>query len=212
MMLRAFNIEDFELRAATDNDYAREFIISTERKDSHSTVIRLDGWQLEDFNKSGAFYYQHQTTGGALTDSNPDNALGPATARLEGNTLIGRGIFETEDINPLAEKIRKKVDYGTMRATSVGFMPIAGRWGDEKRGEDSTAYYFTSQRLVEWSIVHVPSNPDAIKKSLESMDRFMEQVKEVHPSKAFQRDYSYELRRIKQKREYLLNLMTRRNY
>jgi HK97 family phage prohead protease len=211
MMLRAFNIEDFEVRALQD-DLTREFIISTERKDSHGTVIRMDGWQLEDFNKAGAFYYQHQTTGGFLTDSNPDNALGPATARAEGNILIGVGKFETEDINPLADKIRKKVDYGTMRATSVGFMPIAGRWGDEKRDEDPTTYYFTSQRLAEWSIVHVPSNPDAIKKSMESMDNFMNQVKDIHKSEGFRKDYSRKLNEIRRKREYLLGLMDKRNY
>ena len=210
-MLRAFNIEDFEVRALQD-DLTREFIISTERKDSHGTVIRMDGWQLEDFNRAGAFYYQHQTTGGFLTDSNPDNALGPATARAEGSMLIGVGKFETEDINPLADKIRKKVDYGTMRATSVGFMPIAGRWGDEKRDEDPTTYYFTSQRLAEWSIVHVPSNPDAIKKSMESMDNFMNQVKDIHKSEGFRKDYSRKLNEIRRKREYLLGLMNKRNY
>jgi HK97 family phage prohead protease len=172
----------------------------------------MDGWQLEDFNKAGAFYYQHQTTGGFLTDSNPDNALGPATARAEGSMLIGVGKFETEDINPLADKIRKKVDYGTMRATSVGFMPIAGRWGDEKRDEDPTTYYFTSQRLAEWSIVHVPSNPDAIKKSMESMDNFMNQVKDIHKSEGFRKDYSRKLNEIRRKREYLLGLMDKRNY
>ena len=210
-MLRAFNIDDFEVRALED-DLTREFIISTERKDSHGTVIRMDGWQLEDFNRAGAFYYQHQTTGGVLTDSNPDNALGPATARAEGSMLIGVGKFETEDINPLAEKIRKKVDYGTMRATSVGFMPIAGRWGDEKRDEDPTTYYFTSQRLAEWSIVHVPSNPDAIKKSMESMDNFMNQVKEIHKSEGFRKDYSRKLNEIRRKREYLSGLLDKRNY
>jgi len=210
-MLRAFNIEDFEVRALED-DLTREFIISTERKDSHGTVIRMDGWQLEDFNRAGAFYYQHQTTGGFLTDSNPDNALGPATARAEGSILIGVGKFETEDINPLAEKIRKKVDYGTMRATSVGFMPIAGRWGDEKRDEDPTTYYFTSQRLAEWSIVHVPSNPDAIKKSMESMDNFMNQVKEIHKSEGFRKDYTRKLNEIRRKRDYLLGLLDKRNY
>jgi HK97 family phage prohead protease len=211
MMLRAFNIEDFEVRALQD-DLTREFIISTERKDSHGTVIRMDGWQLEDFNRAGAFYYQHQTTGGFLTDSNPDNALGPATARAEGSMLIGVGKFETEDINSLADKIRKKVDYGTMRATSVGFMPIAGRWGNEKRDEDPTTYYFTSQRLAEWSIVHVPSNPDAIKKSMESMDNFMNQVKDIHKSEGFRKDYSRKLNEIRRKREYLLGLMNKRNY
>ena len=211
MIIRAFNIEDFEVRKLED-ERTREFIISTERKDSHGTIIKMDGWQLEDYNRSGAFYYQHQTTGGFLTDANPDNALGPATATKQGGKLIGVGKFEPRDINPLAEKILGKVDFGTMRATSVGFMAEKGHWGKERDGEDPETYYFDSQRLVEWSIVHVPSNPDAIKKSMESMDNFLLSVKEQHESQGFQKDLERKLKNTARHREYLYNLMDRRNY
>lgn len=44
MIIRAFNVDNFEVRA-TDKDREREFIISTERKDSHGTIIKMDGWQ-----------------------------------------------------------------------------------------------------------------------------------------------------------------------
>lgn len=211
MIIRAFNIEDFEVRKI-DDDRTREFIISTERKDSHGTIIRMDGWNLDDYNRAGAFYYQHQTTGGMLSDANPDNALGPATAMKENGRLIGRGKFEPKEINPLAEKIMGKVDYGTMRATSVGFMPDAGHWGRERDNEDPETYYFTSQRLVEWSIVHVPSNPDAIKKSLESLDTFLLSVKDDHESKGFQKDLERKIRNNRRYVEYLHNLADRRNF
>lgn len=195
-LLRSFNIQDFGVRMPDDekDGRKREFIISTDRKDSHGTILPVDLWDIEDFNRAGAFYYQHQTGAGIFTDSNPDNALGPAMAKKSGGKLIGVGTFEPADLNELADKIMRKVDFGTMKATSVGFMPSGGHWGNERNGEDPTAYYFEGQMLKEWSIVHIPSNPDAIKKSLESMDKYMMKQIEDHKSEGFRKDYTRSVR------------------
>jgi len=91
-----------------------------------------------------------------------------------------------------------KVDYGTMKCTSVGFMPKAGgHWGIERNGEDPETYYFDGQILKEWSCVHIPSNPDAIKKALEPMDNFMLKVLEAHKSEGFKKDYKRSLLKLK---------------
>lgn len=195
-MLRT--VIDTTVRMDENNDRLREFTISTERKDGHGTVIPLKEWDISDFNRSGAFYYQHLTNGSWSTSPDPDFALGPATAKMYGDHLAGIGIFETEDMNPLAEKILKKVDFGTMKTTSVGFVPeTKGHWGDERDNEDPEVYYFGAVRLVEWSIVHVPSNPDAVKKSIESMSKFMHSQIETHTSEGFKRDYKFKLLKSK---------------
>jgi hypothetical protein len=93
----------------------------------------------------------------------------------------------------------------------VGFVPIRGHWGQEKSEEDPKTYYFDEQVLKEFSIVHIPSNPDAIKKSMESYDRYMAEVAETHVSEGFKRDYRKEINRIRSRREYLLNLCANRN-
>jgi hypothetical protein len=208
MILRVINTEEIGLRAVTD-DLKREFIISSERKDSHGTIIRMDGWNLDEYNRSGAFYYQHLT--GGYDDPNPDNALGPGRAYHEDDKLIGEATFEPADINPLAAKIMAKVDYGTLSSTSVGFMPVRGHWGNERNNEDPQTYYFDEQVLKEFSIVHIPSNPDAIKKSMEAFDWFMGKRSEEHSSEGFQKDYRHNLNKIRREREYLLNLCGRRN-
>lgn len=189
-ILRSFTIGTEVVRG--EDDLTREFIISTERKDSHGTIIPLDLWDIEDYNRAGAFYYQHQTGSSWMNDANPDNALGIGRAKREGSNLIGIGTFEPGDLNPLAEKIMRKVDYGTMKATSVGFMALGGHWGEERDGEDPTAYYFDGQVLKEWSIVHIPSNPDAVKKALEPMEAFMMKQIESHRSEGFRKDYRRE--------------------
>lgn len=196
-MLRSINInDDLSIRKGSTDDMVREFIISTARKDGHNSVIPIESWDFEDFNKAGAFYYQHQTGAGMFTDANPDYALGPASVYVEDKKLIGAGKFESEDINELAAKIMKKVDYGTLKCTSVGFIQNGYHWGDEKRMEDPTVLYFDSVTLKEFSIVHIPSNPDAIKKDFEANNIFMLEAASTHKSEGFKRDLKYRLRKM----------------
>lgn len=202
-MLRAYN-PDFEIRKSENN--VREFVISTEKKDSHGTVLKASGWDLTDFNRNGAFYYMHNTSGGEM---NPDNALGFAKAFMDSNQLIGRATFEPEDINPLSAKILKKIDFGTIKATSVGFIPISGRFGDESKGEERSTYYFDSAVLKEFSIVHIPSNSDALKRSFEAIETFLnteiEKVESISIVKDFKRGHAL------RKYQYLQNLGMYRN-
>ena len=206
MILRTYN-QATDIRGIDNDNREREFVISNERKDSHGTVIKLDGWNIEDYNRSGAFYYQHLTG-----MESPDNVLGPGKASKQGTELVGRAYFEPEEINPLAEKILKKVDFGTLTSTSVGFMPTAGHWGVERMNEDPETYYFDGAILKEFSIVNIPSNPDAIKKSLESFDHYMMEQTEGHKSEGFKRDYRHKINQVRRQREYLLNLAEKRHF
>lgn len=206
MMLRAFN-SDFEVRAGENR--VREFVISTERPDSHNTVIKMSGWDLLDYNRAGSVYFQHQTGGGLFNEANANNALGVGSAYIDENRLIGVANFEPKELNPLAETILGKIDFGTYKRTSVGFIPKKGkgRWGDEKRGEDPTLYYFEGQTLVEFSIVDIGSNLDAVKKSMEAMDNYLEKELIGHESEGFRKDMKRFYRNGKRNTEYLHNLL-----
>ena len=209
MMLRAFN-PDIEVRAKENR--VREFVISTERADSHGTVIKMSGWDLKDYNRAGSVYFQHQTGGGMFNEANANNALGVGSAYIEENRLIGVANFEPKELNPLAETILGKIDFGTYKRTSVGFIPQKGkgRWGDENRGEDPTLYYFEGQTLVEFSIVDIGSNLDAVKKSMESMDAYLEKELIGHNSEGFQKDFKKNLRNTKRHLEFLENLSAKK--
>lgn len=179
-----------EVRKSEEDELTRMWNISNSNPDMHRTVVPIDLWDLEFFNRAGAFYYQHITDGNSYFEPNPDLALGPARAKVEGENLVGIGKFEPEDRNELAGKIRFKVDYGTMRMTSVGFRPTKdGHWGREADDENPELYYFGGQRLLEFSCVHIASNLSAEKKTLESMNSFLLSQIENHPSKAYQSDF-----------------------
>jgi hypothetical protein len=147
-----------------------EFIASTPTKDRHRTVLNPAGWSLDNFNRNGIIGYQHNVYGGGMCSGpDPDDVIGKGFAFMEGENLIVRVTFEPADLNPLAEKVFRKVLFGSLRATSVGFTPIGkGKYGeeDEAQGRANETYYFEGQELLELSIVNIPSNPDAVGRSL----------------------------------------------
>lgn len=147
METREFQIRKIEDRTA-------EFIISDASVDAHGTILSPGGWDLNRFETNGIFGYMHNLQ----SDPNPDFVLGPATAYVEGNQLIGRATFETEDINQLAEKIFKKVKNGTLKAVSVGFIP-------KREHREGDVIVYDEMELLEFSIVNIPSNPNAVKRN-----------------------------------------------
>lgn len=163
-----------------EDDRTVVFQISDASKDRHGTVLNMSNWNLENFNKNGIVGYQHDVHGGGMCNApNPDQVLGIGKAWLEDvngeMVLMGSVQFETEDINPLAEKIYKKVKNGTLKAVSVGFMPLVDEKGSRGRNgyinkegdiEDESTFYFYGQELLEFSIVNIPSNANALKRGL----------------------------------------------
>ena len=180
-----------EVRKDKENDLTRMWDISDASVDMHRSVLSVDNWDLEFFNRAGAFYYQHITDGNPYTKPDPNLALGPARAYVESDKLVGVGKFEPEDKNELAGKILFKVDYGTMRMTSVGFSPTdsKGSWGDADKGQDPEVYYFGKRRLLEFSCIHIASNLSAEKKSMDSMNSYLLDQIGLHPSEAYQKDF-----------------------
>jgi len=171
-----------EMKAVGEVEVTRKvrFVISDDTKDRHGTVVNTNGWDLDHFNNNGIVGYQHDVYGGGMCrGADPDSVIGKGRAWIEDNVLMGEVEFEPAEINPLAEKVFRKVLHGTLKATSVGFRSIGGgilkndETGEEKEldrapyniGEDET-YYFKGQELLEFSIVNIPSNPNALKREL----------------------------------------------
>ena len=111
---------------------------------------------------------------------NPDMVIGTSEVFVDGEQLVGRVRFEDAETNPVADKIWKKVQAGTLRMASIGANPVRGHWGDEKLGEDKDVIYFDESILLEWSIVPLGSNPDALKREVEIIETLRaEKAKEI---------------------------------
>jgi hypothetical protein len=155
-----------EIRAkGNEENRTVTFVASTYDKDRHGTILNQKNWNLDNFNANPIIGYQHNVYGDDMCNPpNPDDQLGYGRAYIEDDELLIDITFEPSDINPLAEKIFKKLQFGSLNAVSVGFVPLRnekGNIGEERDG----AFYFHGQELLEVSVVNIPSNPKALKKS-----------------------------------------------
>lgn len=158
-------VREAVIRAITDEmkeNRQAEFVISTEAVDTYDTVFKIDGWDLERYQRSPIVFYNHKSW-----SDDPDMIIGTSEVRIEGNQLIATVTFEEN--NPVADKVWRKVQNGTLNMASIGANPIEWRWGNFDKGENPDVIYFVRQELLEWSIVPVGSNPDALKRSVENL-------------------------------------------
>lgn len=159
------------LRSVDVEKRTAEFVISDATIDRHGTVLDSN-WDLTNYNLNGIVGYQHEVYGGGfLKNSDPDSIIGKSQARWDGDKLIASVEFEPKEMNALAEKILQKVKFGTLKAASVGFMPLEE--GEKKKikiGEtEKDVFHFGKRELLEWSIVNIPSNPRALARGITSV-------------------------------------------
>lgn len=124
----------------------RSFIISTASVDRDNDTIAVAGWKLENYRKNPVVLWAHDY------HSLP---LGKAIdVTIEGDKLVATAEFADHE---MANTVLRLIDGGFLKATSVGFRPSKYVLNEERRGVD-----FTEQDLLEFSIVPVPANPEAL--------------------------------------------------
>ena len=131
------------------------FIISDMTVDRDKDVLFPDGVDLTDYEKNPVVLYQHDSHG-------PSLPVGHAVRTWVEDGKVKSTVQFNQD-NEDAVAIEKSVAAGDLRACSVGFIGIQvadnsnrpTRWGGF--GKDVLKW-----TLLEWSIVKVPSNPNAV--------------------------------------------------
>lgn len=122
------------------------FTISTSSPDRDNDTVAASGWKLENYKKNPVVLWAHDYS------SLP---VGKATRiMVDGNKLVADMEFAA---HPFAETVMQMVKGGFLRATSVGFAPHLYKFNEARGGLD-----FEEQELLEFSIVPVPANPEAL--------------------------------------------------
>lgn len=167
-IIRRFN-DAPEIRKVDEEKRTVEFVASDSSVDSYGTVLPVDKWDLKRYENNGIVGYMHDVYGDSWTKSaDPDDVIGKGVAFIEDDKLIVRITFEPKELNAKADKIFRKLQFGSLHAVSVGFRSTAkGHMGDEERGEDPKVYYYGGMELLEVSVVNIPSNANALKRALE---------------------------------------------
>lgn len=167
------------IRAITDEMKEKrqaEFVISTEAVDTYNTVFKVDGWDFERYSRTPVVSYNHSTW-----SSDPDMIIGTSEIRVEGSNVIA--LLTLEGGNPVADKVWRKIQNGSLNMASVGANVLEWRYGDFDKGENPDVIYFIRQELLEWSVVPVGSNPDALKRSVENLEEIRTSLKKPEGEK-----------------------------
>lgn len=164
-------------------DSTREmtFIIASEatgKKHRNKFLYNWDSWVLDNYNSNGIVGYQHNVYGDAMcAGPNPDDVIAKSEAWIDTykgkKNLIAKGTFEPEEINETAEKVFQKLKWGSLKAVSTGVMPVGKIVSEtEKNSEGDVINRFLNfkdgQELLEWSVVNIPADPAAMRRSMKS--------------------------------------------
>lgn len=132
----------------TDKNGTFKVIMTTDKKDRDGEVIKIDGWNFENFMKNPVVLYGHNYWG-------LENIIGRVDKIYRtGNQWIAEGKFASQEANPKAQMVRRLYDEKIIQSVSVGFI-IKGR-------DPTDDSIITSAELIELSFVPIPANPDAV--------------------------------------------------
>ena len=147
-------------------------IVSTEAIDRDQDIIRVAGWQLENFLLHPVLLSSHNYGSLRSVIGEWDSmAVMHRPERLEGvaRYYIGEGNEEADWAFNLTEKGRA--------AYSVGFKPDMEKAVEREGGGMFGSFEFKGQELLEVSQVSIPSNPEA----LQSLKGLMESSRNADP-------------------------------
>lgn len=125
------------------------FTISTGAVDRDHDTLKVDGWNLDSYLKNPVVLWAHNYYGLPIAQAE--------SVKKTGGALKATALFATADLNPLAESVYQMLRSGFLRATSVGFRPMKYVYNEDQGG-----FEFSEQELLEFSVVPVPANPQAL--------------------------------------------------
>ena len=122
------------------------FVLSDETVNSYGFVVLTEGIDTSAFERNPVMLYMHNRDG---------NVIGRwENIRKDNKRLLGDAVFD--DSTELAATVKKQVEKGFLRSVSIGIEQIASQ---ELNGVQTV----TKCRLIEVSIVDIPSNENAVK-------------------------------------------------
>lgn len=125
------------------------FTISTGSVDRDNDTLDPKGWQLDNYKSNPVVLFAHDYK--SLPVAKCIDIKSTDTA------LIATAEFLPEGKHPFADTVYDMLKAGFLNATSVGFRAIEHQPNNERKGYD-----YKRQELMEFSIVPIPSNQDAL--------------------------------------------------
>jgi HK97 family phage prohead protease len=141
-----------EIKASGEDARVLDFTISTKSVDRYGDTVNPEGWKLKAYKKNPVVLWMH------------DNSLlpvGKATnVRVEDGKLKSRVEFTPMGMLAFNDTVYQMLKDGYLSATSVGFVPLKYNFSEDPKRQ--LGIDFVEQELLEFSIVTVPANAEAL--------------------------------------------------
>lgn len=139
-------------RTLDDGSRTVRFCLSDGTIDRMGDSINVQGWVTTAYMRNPVVLWSH-------------NAQEPPIGRMRrifvaNERLMGDVEFAGPHVYPFADQIYRLVDEGYIRAGSVGFVPL--EWEYVNRKDGTRGVDFERQELLEFSVVPVPANANAL--------------------------------------------------
>ena len=141
--------------AAVDANRYRVTIAANEEARQPPT-LDFDGLSLDNYMLNPVVMWAHDVSGRSPSGGLPIGRT-LELAKTDAGGLVAEFEFLSDD--PFARRVKNAWDRGFLRAASISWLPI------ETTPARDGGYRDTRSDLLEWSIVPVPSDPDALRES-----------------------------------------------
>jgi len=117
--------------------------------------VDIDGMDFSNYRKNPVVLFAHDYSGRTESSGLPIGRTVSLDRTPDGRI---RADFEFLSGDPFADRVRNAWNRGFLRGASIGWRAIEARTSERARG-----LRIVKSELIEWSIVAVPADPDALR-------------------------------------------------
>ena len=150
--MESIKYKEFTVESKALDDGSYEAVITTSAKDRQGEIVVSTGIDVGNYMKNPVVLFAHDYA------SPPVAKALSLTTTAEG--ITARFIFPEKGISQRADEIHAFWDAHFLNAVSIGFIP-------QEWAQDATDPTITKAELLEFSIVPVPANQEALRLMLE---------------------------------------------
>ena len=142
-------------RSAVDPTRRSVTIAANDRARS-APDLDLNGLRFDNYRRNPVVMWAHDSVGRSPSGGLPIGRT-LAISRAPNGAIIAE--FEFLENDAFAQRIRNAWDKGFLRAASISWLPLESRPASNGRLRD------VRSELLEWSIVSIPADPDALRET-----------------------------------------------
>ena len=163
--VRSLPMDIVKTRVLGKNHY--QATIAANEKVRQPPDLEFKGLSTENYLRNPVVMWAHDSMGRSPSGGLPIGRTLKLNRSQDGQIVAE---FEFLGDDPFAQRVKNAWDKGFLRAASISWIPVEsvpagdGRWRD------------TMSDLLEWSIVSVPADPDALREAhIRILDSFLEE-------------------------------------